>query len=147
MAEPLKNLLNEDAIRWLADSLASAYPGFDHGGFCRAAMVGLSQLELKPRAAHIARCMERFLPPHFPEAARIVAASLGPVVDATGENGISALRYFVHDSFIEQFGLEHPADAFTLQFEVTKRASCEFSIRAFLLRHPEKTYAQMQAWA
>lgn len=147
MAEPLKNLLNKDAVRWLADSLASAYPAFEHAGFSRAAMEGLAQLELKPRAAHIARCMGQFLPPYFPEAARIVAASLGPVVETTGETGLSVLRYFAHDSFIEQFGLEHPEASFALQSEVTKRASCEFSIRAFLLRHPEKTLAMMQAWA
>ncbi len=52
-----------------------------------------------------------------------------------------------HDSFIEQFGIGHPREAFALQEELTKRFTCEFSIRAFLIRHPELTYAQMKRWA
>jgi 3-methyladenine DNA glycosylase AlkC len=147
MAEPLKHLLNEEAVRWLADSLGTVSPAFDRAAFASAAMLGLADMELKQRAQHIAKVMGQFLPPHFPDAAAIVGKSLGPVVEATGENGLSVLRYFAHDSFIEQFGLKHPEESFALMAEVTRRASCEFSVRAFYLRHPEKTHKQMQLWA
>jgi 3-methyladenine DNA glycosylase AlkC len=147
MAEPLKHALGAEAVRWLSESLARAAPGFDIGGFADACLDGLDGLELKARAAHIARCMARFLPGEFPKAAAIVANSLGPEVSATGENGLSVLRYLAHDSFIELFGLEHPEEAFGLQQEVTKRSSCEFSIRALYLKHPELTYRQVLQWA
>lgn len=147
MAGALKDVLNMEAVAWLADCLASASPSFDAKGFIAACKDGLDGMELKQRAAHIGTCMGRFLPQHFPDAAAIVARSLGPEVPATGENGLSVLRYFAHDSFIEQFGTDHPEAAFTLQGEVTNRASCEFSIRAFLIKHPVRTYSQMLKWA
>jgi 3-methyladenine DNA glycosylase AlkC len=147
MAEPLKLALGAEAVGWLSDSLARAMPGFDSGGFVAACLNGLEDMELKARAAHIARCMARFLPREFPKAAAVVATSLGPEVSPTGENGLSVLRYLAHDSFIEQFGLEDPEAAFGLQQEVTKRCSCEFSIRAFYLKHPEVTYRQVLHWA
>jgi 3-methyladenine DNA glycosylase AlkC len=147
MAEAIKHVLNGEAVRWLADSLLRAYPRFDATAFIDACHVGLDGMELKQRAAHIGACMGKFLPEAFPDAAKIVGRSLGPEVSPTGQNGLSVLRYMPHDSFIEHFGLDHPDAAFALQAEVTKRASCEFSIRAFLLRHPEKTYAQMLVWA
>jgi 3-methyladenine DNA glycosylase AlkC len=147
MAEPLKEILNKDAVRWLSQGLARAHPTFESSAFEAACTADLDNLELKQRAVHLARCMARYLPPHFPDAASIVAASLDPENTATGEFGTAALRHMVHDSFIEHFGLEHPEAAYALQQEVTKRATCEFSIRAYLIKHPEKTQAQMLRWA
>jgi 3-methyladenine DNA glycosylase AlkC len=143
----LKDLLDRETVRWLSESLARAYPAFDDKAFTKACLNGLKPLELKERASHIAMAMHRFLPGEFPAAARIIAASLGPEVPPTGENGVAVLRYMPHDNFIERFGLDHPQAAFKLQEEVTKRASCEFSIRAFLSRHRELTHTQMLAWA
>ncbi len=147
MAGELKKLFGGEAISWLANSLHVAHPSFDAASFEAACCDGLEEMELKQRANHIARCMAQHLPQDFPKAAKIVAASLGPEVSPTGENGLSVLRYMAHDSFIEQFGLKHPVAAFLLQAEVTKRATCEFSIRAFLICYPEQTYAQMLQWA
>ncbi|MGE4249907.1 MAG: DNA alkylation repair protein [Parvibaculaceae bacterium] len=107
----------------------------------------MQALELKERASHIATAMHRCLPAEFPAAAKIVAAALGPEAPPTGENGMGVLRYMPHDSFIERFGLDHPQDAFRLQEEVTRRFSCEYSIRAYLSRYPDLTYARMLAWA
>jgi len=147
MAEALKHLLGPKAVDWLAEALAAASPGFDRSGFAAACAKGLGAMELKPRIAHIAGCMGRFLPEDFPEAARILARSLGPEVPATGENGSIGLRYFPHDSFIAQFGLDHPEAAFSLMEKVTRRGTCEFSIRVFLERHPQLALAQMHLWA
>jgi 3-methyladenine DNA glycosylase AlkC len=147
LAEPLKEILNIEAVRWLSHGLAQAYPTFARSAFEAACNVGLDDLELKQRAIHLARCMANHLPPGFPEAAKVVAASLEPESPAIGEFGSASLRHMVHDSFIEQFGIDHPDAAYALQQEVTKRATCEFSIRAFLIKHPEKTHAQMLHWA
>jgi len=147
MAMLLKDILNAETVRWLSDGLARAYPAFDGTRFKKACLSGLPALELKERASHIATAMHRFLPAEFPAAAQIIAASLGPEVPPTGENGIGVLRYMPHDSFIERFGLDHPQEAFGLQEELTKRASCEFSIRAFLSKHPDLTSARLLAWA
>ncbi len=147
MAEALKNILGEDAVRWLADGLQRVWPGFGHASFVADCLARLDGLELKDRANHMADAMARHLPGAFPEAARIIARSLGPTVEATGENGPQVLRYMAHDAFIARFGLEHPREAFRLQEELTQRFTCEFSIRSFIERHPEETYAQLRHWA
>jgi 3-methyladenine DNA glycosylase AlkC len=147
MAEPIKEILNKDAVRWLSQSLARAHPAFATSSFEKACNTGLDGLELKQRAMHLACCMTNHLPQHFPDAARIVSSSLDAENPPSGEYGTVGLRYMVHDSFIEQFGLDHPEAAFALQEEVTKRGTCEFSIRAFLIKYPAQTHAQMLRWA
>jgi 3-methyladenine DNA glycosylase AlkC len=146
MAAQLKHILNEEAVRWLADNLARAYPAFDAQEFVAAGLDGLERLDLKARAGHIAAAMYAYLPADFPEAARIIAASLGAHVPSTGQTGISVLRYMPHDCFIARYGLAHPEAAFRLQEELTKRFTCEFSIRFFIERYPEEAFDQLRKW-
>lgn len=146
MAEALKHLLGREAVDWLAGSLAAVHPVFDRAAFIAESLEGLEALELKQRAAHIAAAMKQHLPPSYPDAARIVARSLGPVVAATGENGSSVLRYMPHDAFVARFGLSHPQESFRLQEELTQRFTCEFSIRLFIAAHAEETLAQLRRW-
>jgi 3-methyladenine DNA glycosylase AlkC len=147
MAAPLKHILNEDAVRWLAEGLATADPKFDRRRFIAACIDGLERLDLKARAGHIAAAMHACLPADFPEAARIVAASLGPENPPMGQTGLQVLRYMPHDCFIARYGLDCPQAAFRLQEKLTKRFSCEFSIRFFIERHPEAAGAQLKKWA
>lgn len=147
MAEPLKHILNEAAVRWLAESLAAAHPLLDKRAFIAASLDGLESLDLKARAAHIAGAMRTHLPADFPEAARIVAASLGPEVPPTGETGVMVLRYMPHDCFIALHGLGHPEDAFLLQEQLTRRFTSEFSIRCFIERYPLQTLERLRRWA
>jgi 3-methyladenine DNA glycosylase AlkC len=147
MAGDIKSILNEEAVRWLADSLFDIDSAFDRGGFCAASNAGLENLELTQRARHIANCLNHFLPQPFTRAAGLLIRSLGPEVAPTGENGPSVLRYFPHVFFIAQFGLDDFEAAMAAQYELTKRFTAEFSIRSFIERYPEQTYQQLQLWA
>lgn len=147
MAEQLKHILGKEAVRWLADSLAAAYPEFPRVAFVRSCLDGLDALELKPRAMHIADAMFRHLPDDYPAAASIIAASLGPECDPSGNTGVNVLRYLAHDCFILKYGIDHFEESSRLQYELTKRASCEFSIRAFIEKYPEQSLAQLRIWA
>ncbi len=147
MSAKLKHLLGNEAVGWLAGRLHDAHAAFDRDGFTVRCLAGLEALELKTRAHHIASAMAMYLPASFPEAAAIIVRSLEPEIEATGNTGLSVLRYMPHDRFIEIRGLDHPSAAYAMQEEVTKRFSCEFSIRAFLVRHPEATLERMQGWA
>ncbi|MFM2092018.1 MAG: hypothetical protein RLZZ127_2507, partial [Planctomycetota bacterium] len=55
--ETLKGLLGPAAVRLLAESFTGVVDGFDAAGFTAAALRGLADLELKPRAAHIAAAL------------------------------------------------------------------------------------------
>jgi 3-methyladenine DNA glycosylase AlkC len=147
LAEPLKHLLGSDTVSWIADGLAAAHESFDRSSFIRDCLDGLDELELKPRANHIADIMSKHLPQHFPDAAGIIAASLGPEADPSGNTGTNVLRYMPHDSFIHTYGIDHFEAATKLQEDLTKRFTCEFSIRGFIEKYPDQSMAQLRLWA
>lgn len=143
----LKDVFNPVLVREIATELRLAYPPFDATAFVARSMNGLNQLELTGRAAHIADALHEFLPQPFARAAAVIEASLGAEIPATGENGLTPLRYMPHVTFVQKYGLDDYEAAIRAQAELTKRFSAEFSIRAFLERYPVSTYAQMLAWA
>ena len=78
MAAPLKDLVDDRLVRQLADDLARVHAPFDADRFVRLATNGLDALELKDRAWHIADALQATLPQPYPQAARVLVASLGP---------------------------------------------------------------------
>lgn len=147
MGAALKENLNAATVQRIAGELRRAYPAFSEAAFVARCIDGLGQLELTARASHIADAMHAFLPQPFTRAAEVIEASLGPEVPATGEAGLAALQYMPHVTFVQKYGLESYDAAIRVQAALTKRFTAEFSIRPFLERYPEATYAQMLTWA
>lgn len=148
MAEPLKNRYGPEIPRTLAAMIRAVHPGFDDAAFVRDAVNGLDALELMTRGRHIARAMRRHLPDDFETAADILVRALGPEIgDTAGGHGMTPFLYLPHACFIEDYGLDHPEAALRAQHEITRRFTAEFSIRAFLKRHPALTLERLHAWA
>lgn len=147
MAEQLKHFFSERVVRSIASDLRRAHPPFRERTFVDACMTGLAELELTARAWHIADAMHGHLPRPFSAAADVLVASLGPEIPPTGNNGIAPLRYLPHVFFVQKYGLDDFEAAMRAQFELTKRFSAESSIRAFLVKYPEQTYARLREWA
>ena len=55
--------------------------------------------------------------------------------------------YLPHVMFVARHGLDHFEESMRAQYELTQRFSAEFSIRAFLERHPQETLARLARWA
>src|SRR5262245_24710580 len=91
--------------------------------------------------------MRAHLPRAFPAAAEILVASLGPELDGTEGFGLSPFRYLPHVLFVQKYGLDHFEPAMRAQYELTKRFSAESSIRAYLVKYPDATYARLVEWA
>ena len=51
-----------------------------------------------------------------------------------------------HLFFISQHGLEHFEDSMRAQHALTQRFTAEFSVRAYLEKHPERTLALLREW-
>lgn len=49
--------------------------------------------------------------------------------------------------YVQRYGLDDFETAMRVQAELTKRFTAEFSIRAYLVKYPERTHAQLLAWA
>lgn len=140
--EPFKNFLNEKVVRELAAELARAHEGFNARGFVREALDGLDALELTPRGWHIAEAMQRHLPQPFARAGDVLLRSFAD--SAGGGNG---MRYLPHVYFVQKYGLADFEAAMRVQYELTKRFTAEWSIRAFIEAYPEQTMARLREWA
>lgn len=160
MAELLKNLFGPDNVHRAAASLASAYEDFDVATFTAAALDGFDELELTPRCRQIAAAMALTLPEDRAHAIDIVIASLGPELEncdpadaaPTGdpeidENPMSGFFYMPHGYFLADHGGDHFEAVMKANYEITKRATSEFSIRTPLRDRPAETLAVLERWA
>ncbi len=144
MPEQLKHFFDERIVRSIADDLARVHGGFDRAAFVRECLEGLHRLELTERGRHIAEAMRRHLPERYEEAAGVLVKSLGP--ELGGLTGMEPFKYLPHVFYVAKYGIDNVDVSMRAQYELTKRFSAEFSVRAFLERHPE-AYGYLVRWA
>jgi len=148
LAEPLKHFFSRALVERLAASLLPVHPAFPARAFVRDASAGLEDLELVARARHIAAALRTHLPARYEDAVDVLVRSLGPehATDELEGAGMAPFFYMPHTVFVAEHGL----DAFDLSMEaqhaLTRRFTCEFSLRPFLERHPEKTLEVLARW-
>src|SRR5688500_16172149 len=145
----LKTFFSPTLVRRLATDLARAHTGFDERAFIADACAGLNRLELLDRGRHIATALASHLPPAYPEAVDVLLRSLGPELpgDEIIGVGMAPFFYLPHSLFIAERGLDHFELSMQAQRELTKRFSAEGSIRPYIARYPEETFALLRKWA
>jgi len=148
MAEALKHFFSRSLVVRLARSLADAWPAFPTKAFVRDATRDLDELELLDRARHITRALHAHLPASYPEALRVLLASLGPehASDELEGAGMAPFFYLPHTMFVAEHGLAHFELSMNAQHALTRRFTCEFSIRPFLEHAPDETLAVLHGW-
>ncbi|GHB49535.1 hypothetical protein GCM10007094_43480 [Pseudovibrio japonicus] len=154
MAEPFKELFNQAAIERMASALAEVHSGFDAAGFIVDAMDGLSDLELKERSFHLARCLRRHLPEDYSVALRIMLATLSaplamddePLWDSRS-SGLSGFITMPFTDYVLLYGLEDFELSMSAMKEMTCRFSAEFAIRPFIERYEAEAMTLLTEWA
>ena len=134
-------------VHRVAASIAAVDDDFDVDGFTTRALDGFADLELTPRCRQIATAMAEYLPDDPRRAIGIVVESLGPELEncdpadaaPTGDpeiddNPMSGFFYLPHGYFVAGCGVEHFDEVMRANYEITKRATSEFSIRTPLPR-------------
>ncbi len=145
----LKSFFNREIVEEIARDLHAAHPKFNRQTFVTESLDGLDRLELIARGWHIAAAMRRHLPKAFPETAEILVRSL-PAEKALRDESASSMdtfRYLPHVFFVSKYGIDHFEESMRAQYELTKRFTAEFSVRAFFEKHPEATHARFVEWA
>ena len=146
MAEPLRNYFGPEIPARIAAMISAVDPSFPADAFVADATAGLDSLELLPRGWHIADALHRHLPADFERAAETLKASLVPRLRPS-EGGMGSFVFLPHVFYVARYGVDHLEAALDLQYELTRRFTAEFSIRAFLERYPEQTLARLRVWA
>lgn len=151
---PLKLLLDKDAVTQLAENLHLAYDKFKKQEFVKDTLSTIEPLTLTERSTHIADKMHEFLPGPYSQNIEIILASLTPPLERTHDNGTAPMFYMPHASYIGKYGVNadfnkgnDPFDlSMNAQYELTKRFTCEFSIRFFIIDDQKRTFDQLYKW-
>jgi len=147
MAEPLKNSFGPDVPLWIASMVEGVFPDFDRELFLQSALEGYEELELTPRARHVSNALARVLPSDRDRAIRIIVDSLGPEIGWSELKGMESFRFLPFVFFVADHGLDCFETSMRAQYELTKRFTSEFSIRAFIERYPKETLERLAEWA
>src|SRR5690606_5749087 len=140
-----KHWFNRAAVTRLAEQIASTWPRFPVDRFVDEASDGLDALELKQRVAHIARALSGALPTDVEQALSIVVACLPPR-DASSEEFFDGVVLWPVCHFVRQYAVEHPDAALDAIFVLTRHFTCEFTIRPFIERYPDRVFERLTQW-
>jgi 3-methyladenine DNA glycosylase AlkC len=146
MAEALIAQYGPDVPRAMARMVKAVHPRFDADAFLADALAGYDALALMPRGRHLARALQRHLPAHYPEALAILLASASQPHGRDPNLSLGSFLYLPHTLFVAEFGLGHFEASMQAQHALTQRFTAEFSIRPFLLHHPQATLERLRAW-
>jgi 3-methyladenine DNA glycosylase AlkC len=136
-----KEVYNEGSVGALADAIREEVPTLDREAFLAGVLgEGWADLELKQRMRRISTVLGGFLPPDYQTALDILRQALPRLTDY-------GFVLAVFPDFVEVFGLDDWEASMAALEEFTQVMSAEYAIRPFIVRYPERTMAQMLAWA
>jgi len=141
MAELWKDKLNKDSLRDFGLAFKSAYSSFQVDEFISSTMDETwDGLELMARGRQICLNLGKFLPDDYATALSIIDKVIPEY---------KALDALCIPDFIEVFGQDEKNwDLSIAAMErYTQYASCEFTVRPFIIKHEKRMMAQMYAWS
>ena len=148
MADRLKDQFAEDVPPRIAAMIEAVYAGFDSASFVADALDGYEELELTARARKIATALRTHLPDDVEESLELIVASLGrPIADPERLEGMATFIYLPFVFYVAEHGLDCFEASMRCQYELTKRFTAEFSIRAFIQRHTADTLSRLEGWS
>ncbi len=135
----IKDLLTEQSAGALARAVSTVHGAFDREAFLRRVFdADWPARELKQRIRHITVVLHAFLPKDYRVALDILRQAMPEV---------EGLVLWVFTDYVEVYGLDDWEASIPALEQFTERMSAEFAIRPFVVRYPERTMAQMLAWA
>ena len=136
----IKDLLNEESVGDLAEAVHAARGTFDRGAFMIRVFDGdwLSRA-LKQRIRHITLALHDLLGVDYRDALEILRG--------VSPESVQGIIQWVWTDYVEVYGLDDWEASMPALEEFTQHFSAEFAIRPFIVRYPERTMAQMLAWA
>jgi len=148
MSEPalMKEGLNAQAIKRIANCLAQVIPHFNARAFQKEAVKGIDALELKARVNHLIAVLDRHYNAPFKQIYKPLM-QLPDVWDfgADGDSKAAFAAWPIID-YVAVHGLQHPQESLKVLEKLTPLFTAEFAVRPFLQQHTEMTYAQLLRW-
>jgi 3-methyladenine DNA glycosylase AlkC len=145
MAEPLKNMYIPRFFEGFTAIVKEALPKFQKQEFIKQVFdTEWEAKELKQRVRAIATALKHHLPGSYDQQ----LAAIIRMIELCERKGIkSGFEYIFFADFVEQYGLDEPNTSLKAIERITQFISCEFAIRPFLLKYPDKVMKQMLRWS
>ena len=145
MAEPLKYMYNDRFFQQLTRHCADILPGFNAAQFnANFTTSEWDSLELKQRVRHVANAMAAQLTGKFKQDIKVVTRLIQHIQKELGD--VSTFQHIFLADYIEQYGIDHPAESLKAMEFATILSSCEFAIRPFIVKYPDLVMSQMLTW-
>ena len=143
-------LFNKKKVVYLATLITNVYPQFEEGKFITQVIKKFPELELKERIVWIREQLRIFLPDEYPNAINILIAALPDELDpCKADDDFGDFIFAPLSDFVATYGCtkEYLKISLTALEEMTKRFSCEDSIRYFLNEYEKETLQIMIKWS
>ncbi len=147
MAEPLKNQYGAEIPRAIARMIQAVHAGFDANAFLKMALDGYDALELMQRGHKIADALHTHLPKSFPQAMKILIASIDEPTGLPEKNSMASFLFLPHTLYVAKHGLKHFEISMHAQHALTQRFTAEISIRKFIELNQILTLNTLKRWA
>ena len=156
MAEPFKNMYNEQFFDRFSKDLKLVIPDFDARAFVAQVMDNeWENRELKQRVAHITTVLKNFLPADYKEAIAKILELLDRIETSyphfskidDEKFGLTLEYGAILDNYIEQYGLNDYETSVKTIERITQFTSCEFVTHPFIVKYPDEMMAQMLVWS
>lgn len=147
MAALLKEIYNEPFFAEFTIAIKKVVPEFNKKTFlANVRNPQWDQMELKQRMHHIAFSLNGVLQGNYKQKLRQVLIIMKALPQKVGGQ-YGSLAYMLIPDFVEQYGLMYPDLSLKAMEQITLFTSCEFAIRPFLLKYPEKVMSLMLKWS
>lgn len=146
MAEPLKNVYNDHFFEDMTAAISMVERGFNKTSFLKDIHDReWENRELKQRMRHISETLNKHLSGTF----KIQVKTILSLIEELRKGGAKeeSFEYMFLPDFVEIYGLEDFETSVKAFEKITQFTSCEFGVRPFLLKYPERMMAQMTAWS
>ena len=144
------------AIKKTSKEFAKCGKGFNASKFVKLATAGIDSMPLKSKVTHVRDALLQTMPASFADALSIIEANLSPPmpVGEMGEvswnqppaKGLQGWMVWAVGDYVAEAGKQEPERALRCLHALTQRFTSEFSIRPFMIAHPDLTYKTLKAW-
>jgi len=146
MPEPFKNLFNEKFFTGFCSVVELYVTPFDSKKFMAEIFdADWGDRKLKERARHTTIVLKNNLYGDYEKNIEVILNIINYIQNSSDmKAGIESMFF---PDFIEYYGLDQYDLSIAAIEKITQYFSCEFAIRCFIMKYPEKCMAKMQEWS
>jgi 3-methyladenine DNA glycosylase AlkC len=143
---PLKLYFDDELALRLANLIQLHHKNFPSDSFISQVEKGVRDKELKARVEVITDELYKLLPADYPKAVSILLKILGP--ENKTEEGMFTKGYFLMPiaKYVEKYGHDHFDISMEALYEITKRHTSEYAIRAYLNLDIDRCLQYFKEW-